>query len=96
MFHLIHEQLLLLLSPLALSDVPGNFGSADDPSMAILEGRYGQRNVDQTSVLAATDGIILINALSPAHALKDFRLLVHAIPGESGFVIRLPMTSFAL
>ena len=35
-FHLFHKQLLLLLSPLALSDIPGNFGSADDPAIGIL------------------------------------------------------------
>ena len=35
MFHLVHEQLLLLLSALALSDIPGNFGGADNPSIGI-------------------------------------------------------------
>ena len=39
-FHLFHEQLLLLLSPLALGDIPGNFGSADDPAISVFERRY--------------------------------------------------------
>ena len=79
MFHLLHEQLLLLLSPLALGDIPGDFGSADDPSIGILERRYRQRNIDQTSVLAATDGIVMINALTAAHALDDFWFFINAI-----------------
>ena len=56
MFHLVHKQLLLLLGPLALGDVPGNFGGADDASIGIPEWRYRQRNIDQTFVFAASDG----------------------------------------
>jgi hypothetical protein len=42
MSHLIHEKLLLLLSTLALGDIPGNFGSADNPAIGIFERRYRQ------------------------------------------------------
>ena len=35
--HLVHKQLLLLLSPLAIGDISRNFGSADDPAVGILE-----------------------------------------------------------
>jgi hypothetical protein len=42
MFHLVYKQLLLLLSAFTLSDIPGNFGSADNPSIGILERRYRQ------------------------------------------------------
>jgi hypothetical protein len=42
-FHLFHEQLLLLLSPLALGDISGDFGSADDPAIGIFERRYRVR-----------------------------------------------------
>ena len=79
MLHLVHKQLLPLLSPLALGDIPGNFGSADDSSVGLLEWRYRQRNIDQTSVLAATDGIIMINALAPPYALKDLWFLTYTI-----------------
>src|SRR6476660_6229879 len=82
MFHLFHKQLLLLLSPLALGDIPGNFGGPDDPSISIFERRYRQRNVDETSVLAATDRIVMINPLAPAYARKNFRFLTHAIWGN--------------
>ena len=71
MFHLVHKQLLLLVSVLSLSDVSGNFGGADDPSIGILDRRYCQRNIDQTSVLVATDGIVMINALAPPYAVKE-------------------------
>ena len=94
-FHLFHKQLLLLLSPLALSDIPGNFGSADDPAIGIFERRYRQRDIDQTSVLAATDGIVMINALP--------RRTRSMISGSSSMrsagiriVIGLPMTSSGL
>jgi hypothetical protein len=40
-FHLFHEQLLLLLSP--LGDISGDFGSADDPAIGIFERRYRVR-----------------------------------------------------
>src|SRR6476659_10250772 len=78
-FHLFHEQLLLLLSPLALVDIPSDFGSADDPAVGIFERRYRERNVDQTSVLAATDSIVMINTLPTAHAFDDFWIFIKAI-----------------
>ena len=94
MFHLVHKQLLLLVSVLALSDISGNFGGADDPSISILERRYRQRNIDKTSVLVAAEGIVMINALAPAYAVKNFWFLVYAILGNK-IVTGLPMTSCA-
>jgi hypothetical protein len=41
MLHLVHKQLLLLLCPLTLGDIPGNLRGADDPSVGILERRDG-------------------------------------------------------
>ena len=79
MFHFLHEKPLLLKSPLALSDIPGDFGSADDPAIGIFEGRYCQRDIDQTSVLAATHGIVIVNALTAAHARDDFWLFINAV-----------------
>jgi len=70
---------LLLLSPLALGDIPSDFGSADDPAVGIFERRYRERNVDQTSVLAATDSIVMINTLPTALALDDFWLFINVV-----------------
>ena len=46
---------------------------------ASFERRYRQRDIDQTSVLAATDGIVMINALPTAHAFDDFWFFINAI-----------------
>ena len=75
----MHEKLLLLLSPLALGDVPGNFGSADDPAIGIFEGRYRQRDIDQTSILTAADGIVMVNALTAADAPDDFWFFINPV-----------------
>jgi len=43
----------------------------------VLQRRYGERNIDQSPVLAATDGFVMIDALTPTNATKNFRFLIH-------------------
>ena len=49
---------------------------------ASLSGETVRRNIDQTSILAATDGIVMINALTPARCAQGFLVPHSADPLE--------------
>jgi hypothetical protein len=89
------EQGLLLLRPSALGDVAGDLRGADDPPLAVPERRYRERDLDQRAVLAAADGLVVLDALAAPDALEDPGLLVGMIGGIS---IRtdLPIASAAV
>jgi hypothetical protein len=48
-------------------------------AFSILDGRYGHRNLDQTSIFAPANGFIVIDALSAPDARKNIGFLVVAI-----------------
>jgi hypothetical protein len=50
---LAQEELGVLIGPLALGDVAGDFRGAHDPATRIGNGRNGERDVQQGAVLAA-------------------------------------------
>src|SRR5207253_1106260 len=77
--HFSDEKILLLLSSPALGDVPGDFCCADDLAFSILDGRNGQRNLDQTSIFALANGFIVIDTLTAPNARKNIGFLAAAI-----------------
>src|SRR5271163_559124 len=68
MIHLPEQQVLPLLRPSALSNVTGNFGCADDIAAGVSDWRNGQRNVDETPVIALSDGFVVLDPLAAADA----------------------------
>ena len=77
--HLSEQKVLLFLGSPELGDVPGDFRRPDDPALGILDGRHGQRNLDQSSVLAPTNGFIMIDALAATDAVDNRGFLVEAV-----------------
>ena len=59
------QHLLPSLGLLFIADVTGDLGGADDFPCWILHGRYRQRNVNEISVLALADGLVVVDALAP-------------------------------
>src|SRR5271166_4308243 len=79
MIHLPEQQILPLFRPFALGNVAGNFGRADDISAEVSDWRNGQRNIDQASVLALSDRLVMVDPLTAADAFEDSWFLVVAI-----------------
>src|SRR5512144_3330548 len=65
------QQLLPALPVFPLADVAGNLRGADDLSVRVAYGRHGERNLDETSVLAATHGIVVVDFLAHAEFGKN-------------------------
>ena len=61
----------LRLAPFALSYVANNFRCADDFALGVSERRNGQRNVNQTPMLALPNGFIMVDALAASDTLND-------------------------
>src|ERR1700736_4109101 len=59
----------------ALRDVPGDFGGANDPTVAVPDGRDGQRDVDEPPVLPAAYGLKVADALAALQPGEDLSLL---------------------
>ena len=70
------------LGALAVGDVAGDLRSADDPAVAIPDGRDRQGYVDQAAVLVLTYGLVVLDALAGADALQDSRLFIAMIDRE--------------
>jgi hypothetical protein len=77
-FGLAREIDNLRLAPFALRYVASDFRCADDFSLSVPDRRNGQRNVDQTPMLALPNGFIVFDALAAPDSLNDpfFLLLV--------------------
>src|SRR5262249_16028693 len=73
------EHVLLLRSSLPFADVPRNLGCTDHIAGGIPEWRYGEGNVDQTSVLAPPNAFIMLDAFATSNAFKDGRLFVMSL-----------------
>src|SRR6516165_3399681 len=61
------------LSALARCDVAGDFRGADDSATFVAHRGNGERYVDQTAVLAAPNGLVVLNALAAPDTLQDLR-----------------------
>src|SRR5262245_51544444 len=75
-FGLTGEDGDLRFAPFALGDIAGNFRRADDFAVKILNGRNRQRNVDQASVLALANSLIMLDALTAPNTFENRWLLV--------------------
>jgi len=73
---------LPLLRPFTLGDVTGNFGRADDIAAEVSDGRNGQRNINEASVLALSDRLVMVDPLTAPDALEDSRFFFVAISGN--------------
>jgi hypothetical protein len=73
-----------LLGRLPLGDVAGDLRGADDAPVGGPDGRDRQRDVYERAVLAAADGLVVLDALARADAREDGRLLVDVVFGEEG------------
>src|ERR1700747_1547448 len=69
--HLPEEQLLMCLGALALRNIASDFRRANDRTASIPDRGDGQRNVDQTSILASTHGFMVIDVLTTPDSCKD-------------------------
>src|SRR5262245_48444946 len=79
MFHLAHDELLTFLCTVSLGNIPGNLRCPHDPAIRIRYGRYGQRDFDQPSVLAATNRVVMSDALPPPDPLENFGFLIETL-----------------
>src|SRR4029078_8093735 len=76
---LLGQQFLTFLRLFPLGDVAADPRSTDDFARGILDRRYAERDINQVSILAHTDGLIIINPLTASDALKYNRLLTVAV-----------------
>ena len=88
MIHLPEQQILPLFRPFALGNVTGNFGRADDIAAEVSDWRNGQRNIDEASVLALSDRLVMVDPLTAPDAFEDFGFFVMAI-GRNEYSHRL-------
>ena len=82
-FGLASENNNLSLVSLLLSNISGNLYSTDDFPFRTLDRRDGQRNVDQTSVFAPTNGLKIVDPATAPHTLENCVLLTYARPATS-------------
>jgi hypothetical protein len=66
----------LRFDPLPVSNVAGNLRSAEDSPFGAHDRRDGQRNIDQPSVLALANGLIMLNALAAPDKLQNYVILI--------------------
>src|ERR1700676_3329230 len=65
-------------------DIPRNFRSADDSAQSVVEGRNGERYMDQFAGTCAPDGFEVIDSFSVADASEDaLHLIGSAKRGKS-------------
>jgi hypothetical protein len=62
-------------------------------ALGILEGRCGQRDVDQTSILAPTNGLIVIDLLAAPDALQNPGLVGPEPDNFLGPAVAIPQAS---
>src|SRR5215469_10476763 len=79
MVQLVEQQLAMLLLPLALADVAGNLGCADDLPLRIGQGRNGQRDSEQRTVFATPHGFIVVDVLAAANPSKNAGLFIQPV-----------------
>ena len=57
--YLMRQKFLPLLRQLSFGNVPGDLGRSNDLTRRILDRRYAEGNIDQSSILAPTDSFIM-------------------------------------
>src|SRR5262245_7371657 len=67
------------LCALALGDVAGDLGGADDPAGRVPERRHGQRDIEQAAILAHPHRLVGFDALAAPGALENPQLFVVAV-----------------
>lgn len=78
-FHLAQKQFLLLLHAFSFGDVAGDLRGADHAAFPILDRRHSDRQIDEASVLALPDGLVVLQAVSASNFFQDRRLFVEPI-----------------
>src|SRR5262249_3505795 len=56
--------------------IPRDFRGADDLAVGAFDGRDGQRNHDRATVLALTNGFIMLDTLASPNAVENHALFV--------------------
>src|ERR1700733_4055656 len=79
MVHLPKQKLLSLPRALELGDVAGDFRGTDDLAFFILDRRNSEGNIKETSILALTYGLVMINPLTATDTFEDHRFFVVSI-----------------
>ncbi len=79
MFGFASENGDLRLAALALGNVADDFRRADDFAFRVLDGRNGQRNIDRASMLARTNCLIVLDALTTSDTFENRGLLLMPI-----------------
>src|SRR5262245_61224738 len=82
MLNFMCEQFLPGKQSLPLRDVAGDLGRSDHPPCHVLHRGYGERYVDQASILTSANGLIVIDAFSASDTLKDPEFLVTTLWGD--------------
>src|SRR5574340_1236393 len=75
MAHLSEKQLLALAVSFEFGRVARDLGSPDDRAARVADRGEGERNVDETAVLALPHRLEALDPLALSDALQDFRLL---------------------
>jgi hypothetical protein len=71
MLGLVREMDDLRVAPFAVCNVVSDFRCADDFSLSVFDRRNGQRNVNEASVFALANGLIVLDALAAPDSLRD-------------------------
>src|SRR5690242_18790409 len=79
MAHFSDQDLLTLIGAFALRVVAGDFRGADDLAGRVADRRYGERNRNKGTVLAAPDCFKVFDALAATDAFQQARFLVDMV-----------------
>lgn len=82
MLHFPEQQFLRVFRPRPVGSVPRDFRRADDPAFSVPDGRHGQRNIKQTSILALANRFIVVDPLAAPDPLENCRFLAPAFRGD--------------
>jgi hypothetical protein len=76
------EPLPFLLRSLAIADVPGDLGGADDGAVLRLDRRDRQRHRHERAVSAAADGLVVFDPFAASDAGQDLVFLLLPVVGD--------------
>jgi hypothetical protein len=72
------------VDPLSLRNVSGDLCSTDYLASGVFDGRDRQRNINQAAILAATNGLIMVDARQTTNSAEDYPLLTRRRLPSSG------------
>ena len=64
------------MRPFGFRDVAGDFRGADDFAFFVFDRRNSEGNIDEASVLALSNRLVMINPLTPTDTFEDHRFFV--------------------